>query len=152
MRFVFMLKNDDDDGVRRIAPRRVASRRVLTCLLASVLLSSSLASDAHARQRKGSRQPARPAQTGSAPAARQSQEIAALLQAGRLAEAEALARQTVAASPRDSQARTLLAVVLDRSGRADEAEREFQEALRLDARNASAHANLGVLLARAGRV
>ncbi|HVF43406.1 MAG TPA: tetratricopeptide repeat protein, partial [Pyrinomonadaceae bacterium] len=120
------------------------------CLLASAFLSAS-SPDARARQRR--RPPPRPAQTGSAgaQATRQSQEIAELIQANRLAEAEALARRTVEASPRDSRARAMLAVVLDSLGRAEEAEREFHEALRLDPRDASAHANLGVLLARTNR-
>lgn len=95
--------------------------------------------------------------TGSASATRRTdnssslEDITALLQAGRLEEAEALARRAVVQSPRDANARTLLGIILDKSGRATEAEREYRDALRLNPNFVPTRANLGVLLARTGR-
>jgi len=77
-------------------------------------------------------------------------DAAALLQAGRLEEAEAIARRAVAAQP-DAGARAVLGAVLDQRGLTQEAEKEYREALQLDARSTVALTNLGVLLARTGR-
>ncbi|HXM35730.1 MAG TPA: tetratricopeptide repeat protein, partial [Pyrinomonadaceae bacterium] len=81
----------------------------------------------------------------------QQREIALLVQAGKLAEAEALARDAVTAEPRDARRRALLGAILDQLGRALEAEREYREALRFDPRSPVALTNLGVLLARTNR-
>ena len=80
------------------------------------------------------------------------QDAQALLRAGRLEEAEAMARRAVAAQPRNTDAHALLGVVLDQRGQTGEAEKEYREALRLDDKSTVALANLGVLLGRTGRV
>src|SRR5215212_5162920 len=101
---------------------RFAARAAITTAAACLWL---LNADASAAQ-KSARRAQRPAVNKPAAAVDNSTalgEVAALLQAGRLAEAEARARAVVNASPLDSRARAMLAVVLDRSGRAQEAER-----------------------------
>src|ERR1044072_1995047 len=78
-------------------------------------------------------------------------DAAALLQAGRLEDAEVAARGAIAAEPRDAEAHALLGVILDQRGRYEEAERELREAVRLDPRSAGALTNLGVLLVHTNR-
>ena len=78
-------------------------------------------------------------------------DAATLLEAGKLEEAEAVARRAVAGQPRNTAARSVLGAILDQRGRAKEAENEYREALRLDANSAVALTNLGVLLVRTGR-
>jgi Flp pilus assembly protein TadD len=77
--------------------------------------------------------------------------IAALLQSGKLEEAEELARGSVRNNPRDGQAHALLGVILDQRGRHDEAEKELREAVRLSPNSAGALTNLAVLLVRTKR-
>ena len=95
------------------------------------------------------------AQTKSNPAqhpeASTQREVASLLQAGRFDEAETIARQAVAANPRDAHARALLGLVLDQRGRTAEAEDAYRQALRIEPKSAFALTNLGVLLVRKGK-
>ena len=76
---------------------------------------------------------------------------AALLEAGKLEEAEAAVRGVIAHEPRNAEAHALLGVILNQRGVADEAEKELREAVRLDPRSEPAWTNLGVLLARTNR-
>jgi len=78
-------------------------------------------------------------------------DAAMLLEAGKLEEAEAVARRAVAGQPRNTAARSVLGAILDQRGLRKEAEDEFREALRLDANSTVALTNLGVLLVRTGR-
>ena len=78
-------------------------------------------------------------------------EVASLVQAGKLTEAEALAREAVKSWPRDANRRALHGAVLDQLGQAEAAEGEYREALRIDSRSVIALTNLGVLLARTNR-
>ena len=79
-------------------------------------------------------------------------DSATLLEAGRLAEAEAVALRAVAEQPPSTAARSVLGAILEQRGKAKEAEAEFREALRLDANSTVALTNLGGLLVHAGRV
>ena len=79
-------------------------------------------------------------------------DAAMLLEAGKLEEAETVARRAVAAQPRNTAARSVLGAILDQRGLAKEAEAQYREALRLDANSTVALTNLGVLLVRNGRV
>ena len=78
-------------------------------------------------------------------------EAAALLQSGRLAEAETATRKIVAESPHNAEAHTLLGVILDQRGLSADAEHEYHLALALKPNSISALSNLGVLLARTNR-
>src|SRR5436305_6975160 len=78
-------------------------------------------------------------------------DAAALMQAGKLAEAEIAVRSAISADPRDAEAHALLGVILDQQGHAEEAERELRESLRLNPKSAGALTNLGVILVRAQR-
>src|ERR1700752_3646674 len=78
-------------------------------------------------------------------------EAGALVQAGRLAEAEAATRKILTAHPRNAEAHSLLGVILDPRGATAEAEKEYGTALRLQPKLVSALSNLGVLLARTNR-
>src|SRR5215217_8721586 len=78
-------------------------------------------------------------------------DAGALVQAGRLAEAEAATRKILTTHPRNAEAHTLLGVILDQRGATAEAEKEYDAALRLKPNLVSALSNLGVLLARTNR-
>src|ERR1041384_1160941 len=78
-------------------------------------------------------------------------EAGALVQAGRLQEAEAATRKIVATHPRSAEAHSLLGVILDQRGQIAEAEKEYAAALRLKPKLVSALSNLGVLLAKTNR-
>src|SRR5436190_3614172 len=78
-------------------------------------------------------------------------EAGALVQAGRLEEAEAAVRKVLSTHPRSAEAHSLLGVVLDQRGSTAEAEKEYYAALRLQPKLVSALSNLGVLLARTNR-
>jgi len=78
-------------------------------------------------------------------------EAGALVQAGRLAEAEAVTRKIITTHPRNAEAHSLLGVILDQRGATAEAEKEYGTALRLQPKLVSALSNLGVLLARTNR-
>ena len=99
--------------------KTVLSRAKITANLVPILLvvmtlfpeSSSGAAVTQGRN-KTSRSPE--AQTGSE--SRKS-EIAALLQTGKMDQAESAARIAIAAAPRDGDLHNLLGVALDRSGR-----------------------------------
>src|SRR6476660_5095452 len=60
---------------------------------------------------------------------------AALLEAGKLEEAEVAVRDVIAHEPRNAQAHALLGVILNQRGVADEAEKELREAVHLDPRS-----------------
>ena len=79
-------------------------------------------------------------------------DAAHLLQAGRLAEAEAAVRAYLRNTARDTSGHTLLGVILDQRGRETEAEQSYNTALKLDPKNVAARTNLGVLLARTKRI
>src|SRR3954454_10293866 len=78
-------------------------------------------------------------------------EAGALVQAGRLAEAEAATRKILTTHPRNAEAHSLMGVILDQRGATAEAEKEYAAALRLQPKLVSALSNLGVLLARTNR-
>src|SRR5262245_47134854 len=78
-------------------------------------------------------------------------EAGALVQAGRLQEAEAATRKILTTHPRSAEAHSLLGVILDQRGLAAEAEKEYGAALRLKPNLVSALSNLGVLLAKTNR-
>src|SRR5678815_4031297 len=78
-------------------------------------------------------------------------DAGALVQAGRLEEAEAATRKILTAHPRNAEAHSLLGVILDQRGLTAEAEKEYGAALRLQPKLVSALSNLGVLLARTNR-
>jgi tetratricopeptide (TPR) repeat protein len=78
-------------------------------------------------------------------------EAAALLQSGRLEEAELAIRKIVAENPGNADAHTLLGVALDQRGFTADAEREYHAALHLKPNSITALANLGVVLARTNR-
>src|SRR5215208_3699356 len=78
-------------------------------------------------------------------------EAGALVQAGRLAEAETATRKVLTTHPRNAEAHSLLGVILDKRGATAEAEKEYSAALRLQPKLVSALSNLGVLLARTNR-
>src|SRR5688572_15685856 len=78
-------------------------------------------------------------------------EAGALVQAGRLEEAENATRKLLSTNPRSAEAHALLAVILDQRGSSSEAEKEYDAALRLKPNLVSALSNLGVLLARTNR-
>jgi len=78
-------------------------------------------------------------------------DAGALVQAGRLAEAEAATRKILTTHPRNAEAHSLLGVILDQRGASAEAEKEYGAALRLKPKLVSALTNLGVLLARTNR-
>ena len=58
-------------------------------------------------------------------------EAGALVQAGRLEEAEAATRKLLTTNPRSAEAHSLLGVILDQRGMTAEAEKEYDAALRL---------------------
>jgi predicted O-linked N-acetylglucosamine transferase (SPINDLY family) len=72
--------------------------------------------------------------------------------AGRLAEAEALYRQVLAAQPNHAEAHHLLGVIAQQCGRADVAAELIRRAIELGLRTASAHSNLGEAYRRTGRL
>src|SRR5215203_2617187 len=78
-------------------------------------------------------------------------EAGALVQAGRLEEAEAATRKILSTNPRSAEAHALLGVILDQRGVTDEAEKEYDAALRLKPNLVAALSNFGVLLARTNR-
>src|ERR1041384_2886463 len=78
-------------------------------------------------------------------------EASALVQAGRLEEAEAATRKILSSYPRNAEAHSLLGVILDQRGNTAEAEKQYEAALRLKPKLVSALSNLGVLLARTNR-
>ena len=78
-------------------------------------------------------------------------EAGALVNAGRLEEAEAATRKILTTHPRNAEAHSLLGVILDQRGRTAEAEKEYGAALRLQPKLVSALSNLGVLLAKTNR-
>ena len=78
-------------------------------------------------------------------------EAGALVQAGRLAEAETATRKIITTHPRNAEAHSLLGVILDQRGATADAEKEYGTALRLQPKLVSALSNLGVLLARTNR-
>src|SRR5690242_9316712 len=90
------------------------------------------------------RQPARSVETMLS-------EAGALVQAGRLDDADAATRKIISAYPRSAEAHSLLGVILDQRGQTAEAEKEYGVALRLQPKLVSALSNLGVLLARTHR-
>src|SRR5215212_9579257 len=65
-------------------------------------------------------------------------EAGALVQAGRLAEAEAATRKILTSHPRNAEAHSLLGVVLDQRGATADAENEYAAALRLQPKLVSA--------------
>jgi len=71
--------------------------------------------------------------------------------AGRIAEAEADAREAVRRLPESAWLRYNLGVVLAQAHQAQEAEAEYRESLRLDPELAEASVNLGVMLFERGR-
>lgn len=71
---------------------------------------------------------------------------ATLIQQGKLAEAEARYRQTLAGDPDDAEALTNLGVVLQLQSRFEEAEASYRRALELRPGLAVGHNNLGVVL------
>jgi Flp pilus assembly protein TadD len=78
-------------------------------------------------------------------------EAGALVQAGRLQEAETATRKILTTHPRSAEAHSLLGVILDQRGLTAEAEKEYGAALRLKPNLVSALSNLGVLLAKTNR-
>ena len=78
-------------------------------------------------------------------------EAVACHRAGRLADAERLYRQAIAAEPLDAEPHNLLGVVLGQSGRATEAIESLRAAARLDRRNATVYHNLAMAYQTAGR-
>ena len=78
-------------------------------------------------------------------------DAGALVQAGRLEEAEAATRKILSTHPRNAEAHSLLGVILDQRGNTAEAEKQYDAALRLKPKLVSALSNLGVLLARTNR-
>src|SRR5262245_53167991 len=78
-------------------------------------------------------------------------DAGALVQAGKLQEAEAATRKILATHPRNAQAHSLLGVILDQRGLTAEAEKEYGAALRLQPKLVSALSNLGVLFAKNNR-
>src|ERR1051325_8102824 len=78
-------------------------------------------------------------------------EAGALVQAGRLEEAEAATRKILSTNPRSAEAHSLLGVILDQRGATAEAEKQYDAALRLKPNLVSALSNLGVLLTRTNR-
>jgi len=73
-------------------------------------------------------------------------------QAGRLAEAELLYRQILAAQPNHADALHLLGVMAQQVGRYDLAMDWIQQAITLRPDNPTAHSNLGEALRKAGRI
>jgi len=73
-------------------------------------------------------------------------------QAGRLADAEALYRQILAARPNHADARHLLGVIAHQASRHDLAVEWIQTAIGLNPQNPFAHANLGEACRAAGRL
>jgi Flp pilus assembly protein TadD len=78
-------------------------------------------------------------------------EVAALLKAGKLDEAEVLIRDAIASAPQNADLHTILGVVLDQKGQIADAEKEYRAATMLDPKSPSARVNLGVMLARTQR-
>jgi Flp pilus assembly protein TadD len=78
-------------------------------------------------------------------------DAGALVQAGKLAEAEAATRKILTTNPRNAEAHSLLGVILDQRGATADAEKEYAAALRLKPKLVSALSNLGVLLAKTNR-
>jgi protein O-GlcNAc transferase len=73
-------------------------------------------------------------------------------QAGRLADAEALCRQILAAQPNHAGALHLLGLVAHQAGRDDLAAEWIRQAVALDPNNPYAHSNLGEALRALGRL
>ena len=73
-------------------------------------------------------------------------------QAGRLAEAEQIYRQVLAADPRHAPALHLLGLVALQAGRADVAVEFISQAIRIDGGQAAYHANLGEAYRGLGRL
>src|SRR2546428_5483837 len=71
-----------------------------------------------------------------------------LLTRGSQTEAVALLRQTVAADPRNAEARTLLGTTLALQGVRSEAIQQLAEAVRLEPQSAVAYNTLGMVLSR----
>ena len=72
--------------------------------------------------------------------------------AGRLAEAEALYRQILAAQPRHAEALHLLGVIAQQAGRHDLAVELIRQALGIHPNNPAAHSNLGEAYRKLGRL
>src|ERR1044072_3594748 len=78
-------------------------------------------------------------------------EAGALVQAGKLLEAEAATRKILVTHPRNAEAHSLLGVILDQRGQTSYAEKEYNSALGLKPKLVSALSNLGVLLEKTNR-
>src|SRR5882762_8087648 len=129
----------------KIARPQPEFARLVPLVFVVTLLLGSLDVTAIQRQQKSNTQ-----DTQAVNQVRKS-EIAALLQAGQMEQAQAAARTALVSEPKDGELHDLLGVALERSGHFDEAELEYKKAIELDAHLASARVNLGVLLARTHR-
>jgi tetratricopeptide (TPR) repeat protein len=110
---------------------------------ALLLLASVYGGEIAAGQRKQKRPPVQ-AVARNAPR----EEVAILVKAGKLDQAELAARNGLAIAPGDASLRMLLAMVLEQKGSAEAAEQEYRQAIKLDAGFAPAYVNLGAMLAR----
>ena len=79
-------------------------------------------------------------------------QAAALFSAGRLREAEILARQIAEARPKYPDAHNILGVAAHRLGRTEEGIRHIKQAIKLSPRHANFHANLGEMQRQVGRL
>ena len=79
-------------------------------------------------------------------------QATALLQAGRLAEAEQIYGQILQAQPKHFESRFLIGVIQAQRGNHGEAVRQFDLALKLNPKNAQAHNSRGVSLGKLKRV
>ena len=77
---------------------------------------------------------------------------AALLRAGRLAEAERACRRVLAAEPKHPRALLLLATIADRTGRKAEATELLRGAVACAPDDATTHHSLGDILASVGQL
>lgn len=125
------------------------TKKAASCLTVSMMLAACLLWPVSlAAQQSGKKQRAKTVPPANAAAL---QEAAAHLQAGRLREAEVVARQMIKDNPRHADAHSLLGVILDQQQQIAAAENEYRTALRLNPNLVSALSNLGVLLARTQR-
>src|SRR5688572_14707653 len=89
----------------------------------------------------------------SAPAIQQALQLAVEHhRAGRLAEAEPLYRQILAANPNHADAMHLLGVIAQQAGHSSDAVRLIEQAIRLNPRAPDYHANLAEALATTGEI
>ncbi len=95
--------------------------------------------------------PQRRAEPKNEVAVSQLRQAAALLQEGRLSEAEPILHKVISAMPLNADAHNLLGIIFDQREQFKAAELEYREALRLNPSLISPLANLGVLLARTDR-